>query len=284
MRRLLISILAALWPLLGPSLSLAEPFPAYQSLAINDFADLLSAETETRIATELDDLRARTGIEMTVVTLASRSTFDAAPSLEAFATRLFNGWGIGNATRNDGILILVLAEDREMRIELGAGYNSEYDIPAQDIVNRIMLPAFREGRMAEGIEAGAQATIRDIAERHAEGMPPAEVRHEGKPWWITPFVVVAFAAIAWRALKDQVWRMMGRGATCPSCGHRGLNRTRQVDQAATRSEEGFGRRFESCPSCGWNREERFTLPRRSSSSGGSFGGGRSSGGGASGRW
>lgn len=283
MRRLLIPILTV-WTLLLPALGRAEPYPAYQSLAVNDFADLLPAETETRIAARLDDLRARTGIEMTVVTLASRSAFDPAPSLEAFATRLFNGWAIGNATRNDGILILVLAQDREMRIELGAGYNTEYDIPAQDIVNRVMLPEFRAGRMAEGIEAGAEATIRDIAERHAEGMPPTEVLHEGKPWWITPFVIVAFGAITWRALKDRIWRMMGRGATCPSCGHRGLSRTRQVDQAASRSEAGFGRRLESCPACGWHHEERFTLPRRNSSGGGSFGGGRSSGGGASGRW
>lgn len=283
MRRLLILILA-LWPLTAASPTAAEPYPAYSSLTVNDFADLLPAETEARIAGQLDDLRTRTGIEMTVVTLASRSAFDTAPSLEAFATRLFNGWGIGNATRNDGILILVLAEDREMRIELGAGYNPEYDIPAQDIVNRVMLPDFREGRMAEGIEAGTTATIRDIAERHAEGMPPAEARREGKPWWITPLAVIAFAAIAWRALKDQIWRAMGRGATCPNCGHRGLTRARQVDQPASRSAAGFGRRLENCPACGWQHEERFTLPRRTRSGGGSFGGGRSSGGGASGRW
>ena len=97
-------------------------------------------------------------------------------------------------------------------------------------------------------------------------------------------MVIAALAILWRGLKDRIWRVMGLGARCPSCGHRGLRRDSIVDQMASRTDEGFGRRSERCPSCGWHREERFTLPRRTKSDGGSFGGGRSSGGGASGRW
>lgn len=286
MRRLLILILA-LWPLTGASPAAAEPFPAYQSLSVNDVADLLPAETEARIADLLDDLRARTGIEMTVLTLESRAPYDPAPSLEAFATRLFNGWGIGDAARDDGILILILNADREMRIELGAGYSPDYDIPAQDIVNRVMLPAFREGRMAEGIEAGTAATIRDIAERHAEGLPPAETAPETARG-PRPAVLAAIGLLAAGvalALRHRIWAGLGTLTRCPNCGHRGLERRRKVERRASRSAEGWGVRHQHCPACSWTEERPFTLPRvGSASGGGSFGGGSSSGGGASGRW
>jgi hypothetical protein len=43
--------------------------------------------------------------------------------IESFATNLFNAWGIGDAERNDGVLLLVARDDRLVRIELGAGYD-----------------------------------------------------------------------------------------------------------------------------------------------------------------
>lgn len=260
----------------------AEPWPAPGELEVNDFAGLLPREAAARIRAELSDLRARTGIEAVLVTLPTRADYDPAPSLEAFATRLFNGWGIGDATRNDGILILILAEDREMRIELGAGYSPEYDIPAQDVIDRVMLPAFREGRMAEGIEAGVGAVITKIAERHAAGLAPAPAP---RSWaGALPFALFAGAA-AFLVLRGRVWRLGGRLARCPSCGHRGILRDEVVEEAATATASGRGLRRQSCPACGWRESRPYAIAARGpGGSGGGFGGGRSSGGGASGRW
>lgn len=260
----------------------AEPYPPYHSLAVNDDADLLPADAEARIAARLDTLREASGIEVTLLTLPTRASYDPADSLEAFATRVFNGWGIGDATRNDGILILVLAEDREMRIELGAGYNPEYDIPAQDIVNRVMLPAFRDGRMAEGIETGTEAVITQIVERHIEGLspPPAQNRD-----WIGKVLAIGVVlAFAVSVLRTQIWKLIGRIKRCPNCGAVGLNRERVIDTPATRDHTGSGHTEERCRNCDWSRRTPFTVSRKTRNSGGSFGGGRSSGGGASGRW
>ena len=57
---------------------------------------------------------------MTIITLESQAPYAPDETLEEFATNLFNNWGIGDAARNDGILVLVLPDDRAMRIELGA--------------------------------------------------------------------------------------------------------------------------------------------------------------------
>ena len=113
-----------------PGLAQAEPYPAYLSTDVNDFAGLLSPEAAARLQSDLQGLHDDTGIEMAVVTLPSRQGFEASANIEEFALRLFNGWGIGDASRNDGILVLVLKDDREMRIQLGSAYHQGYDVLA----------------------------------------------------------------------------------------------------------------------------------------------------------
>lgn len=280
MIRILATLLMMVWPLVVQ----AEPYPAPRDLSVNDFADLLSADTEARLDADLDSLRDETGIEATIVTLADRGAYDPAPSLEAFATRLFNGWGIGDATRNDGILILVLSGNREMRIELGSGYNPEYDIPAQDIINRVMLPAFREGRMETGIETGTQEVISRIARRHAGGLAPEKTRAARD--WAGTLLMLGFGGVfGFLALRRPARRILARLRRCPSCNHRGLRVETIVTRNASTDATGQGIHRETCPACHWHHDRSYTIPsKRRGGSGGSFGGGRSSGGGASGRW
>src|SRR5690606_18788505 len=107
----------------------------------------------------------------TVLTIATRGDYDPSPSIEAFATGLFNAWGIGDASRNDGILVLVATNEREMRLELGAAYDQGYDVLAQDIVSRFFLPDIRDGDPARGIVGGSGEVMARIARRHAAALP-----------------------------------------------------------------------------------------------------------------
>lgn len=278
--RFILTIIVMLWA----GLASAEPYPAYQSLGVNDFAHVLTADEAKALDAKLTDLRDKTGIEFTVLTLPSRADYDPSPTLESFATRLFNGWGIGNAERNDGILLLVLVQDREVRIELGSGYSPEYDIPAQDIIRTAILPAFRSGDLPGGISAGTDEIIARIADRWAQGLPP-QPTDQGKGWLdrIANFAVfIVFGLVT--ALIVFGRRLRGRFKRCPNCGHRGLDMTREITTQATRSQPGQGVWISHCPTCGWDHREGFTTRAGSGSSGGSFGGGSSSGGGASGRW
>lgn len=70
----------------------------------------------------------KTGIEAVVVTINSIGDYQTGDAtIEAFATNLFNTWGIGHKKENNGVLILVAVKDRKARIELGKGYGREYD-------------------------------------------------------------------------------------------------------------------------------------------------------------
>jgi uncharacterized protein len=282
MRRLF----AALFFLL-PSLALAQSWPVYENTFINDYANAIDEDAETRIRRSLEVLRDETGVEATVLTIYTRWGFQTSGSIEEFATGLFNTWGIGNAQKNDGILILVVTEDREMRIELGSGYGTGYNREAGDIIETIFIPAFKVDDFTGGIEAGTDAVLTRIARPHAAGEPAPEPAGDALGFSLFSLVfggIVAtfIASIFGRRIKDRLTR-------CPSCGRRGLDISREVTQAATRSAAGRGQRTVICPHCDFHETSGYTISRirtssSSSSSGGSFGGGSSSGGGASGRW
>lgn len=266
---------------LAPAGASAAPYPAPTDAFVTDLAEVLSPEEEARLRAELGLLLTETGTEVSVVTIVSRADYDASPSLEAFATGLFNDWGIGDIGRNDGILILVVAGDREARLELGDGYNQGYDVLAQDIVNRHVLPEFRDGDLARGIIAGAAETVARIALRGSESRPAVAQEPEGPagsgfPWIPAAlFGAGAVLVLVRRRASGGAARAEATMRTCPNCGRRGP--FARVGAAG-------------CPHCGV-REEREPAPRREARTTGDAGprdrergGGRSTGGGASGRW
>ena len=276
---------ALLIALLLPAFAAAQEYPTYDNIWVNDQADVIGEPAEERITAALQTLADETGVQATVLTMHTRWGYPG-DSLESFATGLFNAWGIGDATRNDGILILVLTTDREMRIELGSGYPSGYDAVAQAIIDDTFIPAFGAGDFEQGIESGTLVVIDRIAREHAAGNPPAPVAGDGSGdqgslgFGLAIMAIFGGIAVFGRRILDRLRR-------CPNCGQRGLDITRETVRAATRNSTGSGRKTVLCPHCHYENTSSYTISRTrssSSSSGGSFGGGSSSGGGASGRW
>lgn len=285
----MIRLFALLLCLLGSPL-IAQPFPNPDTTLVNDFAGVLDAGAEARIADSLQSLRDDHDIQMTVVTIGSRGDYGDFESIESFATGMFNAWGVGSATRNDGIMILVANVDREMRIELGAGYPADWNAVAANVIRNNFRPAFRDGDMQRGIESGTVQTIRQIAVPFAEGRAPPDVDLEGalpeedepSQWPVVAFLAAFAALVLRRPVGDVVTRMR----RCPRCKRRTTRRERRVLDAATRTDTGTREERRYCTECDFEDRRIVTIPRRRSSSNRSsgFGGGRSSGGGASGRW
>ncbi|MEL7090660.1 MAG: TPM domain-containing protein [Pseudomonadota bacterium] len=269
-----------------PVVALAQSYPDYQTTDINDFAGLLTdADLRDTLKDRLVRLRQDTGIEMTVVTLPSQSKYAPDMTLEAFATGLFNHWGIGDATRNDGILVLVMPNDRAMRIELGAGYGRDWDRIAQRVVDDGFLPFFRDDNYQAGIMTGSVAVIEEIALPFSAGSPPPSAPSGNDPGW--PIFAVFGTLMLFFAKWTWVGDLFMRLRTCPQCGAKGTLRVhRRTLYAATRSSPGRQERTVTCTNCDYHDVSTITLPRKRTSSGssGGFGGGRSGGGGASGRW
>ncbi len=153
----------ALFALLFWALPLsAQNYPDYSEVYVNDFAALLSEKDEEKLRGILKELRAERGIEFAVITINSMSNYDYQGEIEPFATGLFNYWSIGDAARNDGVMMLVSRDDRKMRIEVGSGYGSSKDRVMKDIIEDDTLPYFRRDEYSKGILRGAEAVILNL--------------------------------------------------------------------------------------------------------------------------
>nr|WP_252733441.1 TPM domain-containing protein [Paracoccus marinaquae] len=265
----------------------AQDLPEWQHTSINDFAGLLGGEDTRLLDQALIALHDETGIEGTVVTLPDRARHGGRDGLEPFATPLFNDWGVGDARRNDGFMVLVLRDDREARIELGAGYPATADVIAQEIMDEAILPRFRSDRMSEGLRDGTLAVIDRIARPTAEGRPLQAPSRRLVDQILPLAMLGAFGFILVRIGRDILARIRHAHRPCPVCGGRGL--TEEVEPLSATDAAGKPVPRQSvwtrCPRCGWSRHSiRDTPAARSRSRRGGFGGGRSSGGGASGRW
>lgn len=136
---------------------------------VNDYAGVLTANDAQNIHTMLAQLEDELSVEATVVTIGSIQDYDTDDqTIESFATHLFNTWGIGNRVENNGVLILVAINDRQVRIELGEGYGREYNPAMQRVIDEHMLPAFRQGNYSGGIYQGARAAIASLIGRQPE--------------------------------------------------------------------------------------------------------------------
>ena len=252
---------------------------------MNDRAGVLSPEAVARLETTLQSVRDETGVHVVLVTMKRLADHGGAGMrIDSYAKGLFNQWGIGDKTRNDGVLILVATDDREIRVALGAGYDAVWDNAAQAAIDKGFLPEFRAGRIEAGIEAGVEQVITRIARPFAAGQPAAAPESDEVP---LPLIGLGIGAALLLALRRQIGDGLTRFRRCPSCGHRGLDLTRGVTLEATTTTQGAGWSLTRCPACGHEQRETHLIARRGRSSGAGssgFGGGRSSGGGASGRW
>lgn len=128
---------------------------------VYDGAQVLSDETEQYIQKTSQELENKTGAQIVVVTVSSLE----GQSLEEYATELFRQWGIGDAEKNNGVLLLCAVEDRQFRVEVG--YGLEGDLPdgkTGRMQDEYIIPLLREDQFDAGIKNGYNAFLQVVAE------------------------------------------------------------------------------------------------------------------------
>ena len=160
-------IILALWltSLIGACAEQTAP-PAFEYFEeeggrVRDLADILSPEFEARMTEALDEAEADYGYQMAIVTTPSLHGY----SIEDFSLFYARAWGLGDAERNDGLLLLVAPNARRVRIEVGKGIeNSFTDLYAASVLQEAVIPAFRNSDFEGGIEAGTRMMIEKMRE------------------------------------------------------------------------------------------------------------------------
>ncbi len=112
---------------------------------------IISQQDVAKINGVLSDLRGSDKFEIAVVALKSIGT----NVIEDYGTELFNHWGLGDKNRDDGLLILLVLDQRTVRFETGYGTESVMpDLKCYDIQQESMVPYFKMDQYSEGMVEG----------------------------------------------------------------------------------------------------------------------------------
>ena len=135
--------------LVAPMVAFAYVSPGRATGLVNDFASVLSVADKTSLEQQLTALQQQTSAEIAVAIVP---TVGRDETIETYAVKLFEEWGVGQKGKDNGALILVAIQDREMRIEVGYGMEGIIpDATAFAIVQKILTPKFAAGDFAGGL-------------------------------------------------------------------------------------------------------------------------------------
>lgn len=129
--------------------------PAFRGY-VNDHAGMLRPETALQLEQALRSFDESDSTQVAVLTIDSLE----GDALEDFSIRVVDAWKIGQRGQDNGVLFLVVKNDRKMRIEVGRGLEGVLtDLAAGRIIDTVVRPLFKAGRYDQGIMAGAAAII-----------------------------------------------------------------------------------------------------------------------------
>lgn len=125
---------------------IAKPSPA---TLVTDVAGVLTPEQKQALENKLVAIDNSSSNQIAVVIIP---TFDGYPK-EEYANKLFRAWGIGDKKKNNGVLLLIAINDRQIWIEVGYGLEGAIpDITALNIIDNDIKPAFRQKAYYQGID------------------------------------------------------------------------------------------------------------------------------------
>lgn len=123
---------------------------------VNDNAQILSGNTISLLSEKLKHYEDSTTNQIVILTISSLDE----ENIEDYANRVFNDWKLGKAGQNNGVLILIVPDERTMRIEVGYGLEPVLtDLIAGRIIRNVMTPRFKDNDYDMGVIEGTTAVI-----------------------------------------------------------------------------------------------------------------------------
>jgi uncharacterized protein len=118
---------------------------------VNDLAGVISPETELKIEHFLRGFESSDSTQLVVLTIDSLE----GEALEEYSLKVVESWKIGQKEKDNGALLLIARQEREMRIEVGYGLEGKLtDLLAGRIIDNEIKPRFQAGDFDGGVIAG----------------------------------------------------------------------------------------------------------------------------------
>jgi uncharacterized protein len=147
---------------------------------VNDYAHVMTADQIDALERKLVAYNDSTSSDIVVVTVDNVGS----SSVQEYATKLLNTWGVGEKNKDNGIVILAAIKDREVFIAVGTGLQGAIpDVTAKAIVDNEIVPNFKGGGVDNyyrGFSQAADALIKAAAGEYKAPEGFAQGRHRGR--------------------------------------------------------------------------------------------------------
>ncbi|MEO6846739.1 MAG: TPM domain-containing protein [Chthoniobacterales bacterium] len=194
--------LAAGLLLLLPLLVFAkDALPPKPTRYFNDYAGVISPQTVATLNARLENFEQETSNQVVVAIFKNIPTDY---TMEDFAQRTFESWGVGQKAKNNGVVLFVFTQARKVRIEVGYGLEGALpDITAAQIIRNDITPQFRAGNYDAGLTAAINSIFQAIkGEYKGTGRTRAEAQggnNVGTPFiFVFLIVMIIFFIIGWK--------------------------------------------------------------------------------------
>ena len=168
------------------------PRPAATEGLVIDRAGLLSGAERQALNERLIAFDDSTSNQIVVVILPSLGGADAG----SFATQLGQAWGVGQGAKDNGVVLLVTTEDRQVFIATGFGLEGAIpDALAGRIVRRILIPSFRQGQFYGGISEAVSTLMAAASGEYTADEVSPDGQGDGIPLALIVIIVVIVLAL-----------------------------------------------------------------------------------------
>jgi uncharacterized protein len=189
------------------SLGRAETLPSKPGRYFNDYAGIVDPSTVNRLNETLAQFERDTSTQILV---AIYRTMQSESSVADYTQRVAQTWGVGQKGRNNGAVLFVFLENRQMFIQTGYGLEGALpDAICFDITHNVIAPRFKTGDYAGGLEAGVKAIMQAVrGEYKGSGRTNAEGKETGPG---LPFGIVLLVFLLIIIVMSRLQRKTRRG-------------------------------------------------------------------------
>ncbi len=140
------------------SAKISYPKPS-ANFFVNDFANVISSAAKTKMQSQGENLYNACKAQVVVTTVENLQGMD----IESYSIGLAREWGIGDKEKNNGILLLLSVEDREVRIEVGYGLEGALpDSKTGRILDTYGMKYFSKNNFSDGLQAVYNSLINEV--------------------------------------------------------------------------------------------------------------------------
>ena len=168
-----------------------------------DQANIMTPESRSELETKLKDLEDKSGIQLVVATVKSLQGGD----IETYANELFRAWKLGQAQKNNGVLLLIAPNEHRVRMEVGYGLEGTLtDALSSVIISSAIVPRFKTGDFSGGISRGVDGIISVLSGDTSDWQRKVDVRQDDpesdfdKLFPILFFLLILF--ICWYLIRN----------------------------------------------------------------------------------